>query len=60
MTFDEFLLQFNIDNSTYIICLHTQLKRPQVFLKHKFCDIRTNAFLNKTIENIYMICNTNI
>jgi len=52
MTFDEFLLRFNIDNSTYIICLHTQLKRPQIFLKRKLCDIHTNAF-NKTIANTW-------
>jgi len=38
MTFDEFLLHFNINNSTYIICSHTQLKRPQIFLKRKLCD----------------------
>jgi len=48
MTFDEFLLRFNIDNSTYIICLRTQLKRPQIFLKRKLCDIRTNAFNKST------------
>ena len=58
MTFDNFLEKFQIDRSTYIMCLQIQLKIPQIFLKRTLSNICTNAF-NKSTSNIWY-ANTNI
>jgi hypothetical protein len=51
MEFTYFLNKFQISETTYILVLWSQLKRPQFFLARAVNNIRTNAF-NKDITNL--------
>lgn len=52
ISFAEFLLQLDLDESEYIECIRSSIKSPTIFLKREQYDIRINPYM-KNLLSIY-------
>jgi len=52
ISFDEFLIQLQMDENTYLFTLQCTLHKPTIFLKHKPNDIRINIF-NTSVNPVH-------
>lgn len=52
ISFEEILMELNMNEETYISAIRSSLKRPQVFLKRKSNEMNVNGY-NKDILHLF-------